>query len=223
MKKKLIILGTGVNCIDILDTVNDINEGQRHLLYECIGFLDDNQKNWGKEHYGVKVLGPLESAQKYDDCFYVNGIGSSFNFWMKKEIISRTHVPLDRFETIIHPSASVSKMSKLGFGSVVLQNATITSNVSIGNHVIILPNATISHDDVIGSFTCITGGVCISGGVKIGESCYLGTNSAIKGNVSIGDYCLIGMGSVVIENLNENTVVAGNPAKFIRKTIKERK
>ena len=60
--KKLIILGTGGNCIDILDTVNDLNEHNAHKIYECIGFLDDNKENWGEVHYGIEVLGPPEQC-----------------------------------------------------------------------------------------------------------------------------------------------------------------
>jgi sugar O-acyltransferase (sialic acid O-acetyltransferase NeuD family) len=223
MTKKIIILGTGGNCIDILDTINDINAISRKPKYQCIGFLDDNENNWGREFYGVKVLGALDSASSYGECSFVNGIGSPFNFWRKKEIISKTQISYDRFETIIHPSASVSSMAYLGDGTVVLQHVTITSNVRIGNHVIILPNSVISHDDVIGDYTCITGGVCISGGVSIGHSCYLGTNSAIIGNIKIGDYCLVGMGSVVLDSIGDNTVVVGNPAQFLRKTIPEQR
>jgi sugar O-acyltransferase (sialic acid O-acetyltransferase NeuD family) len=219
--QKLIILGTGGNCVDILDTVNDINQHTGQTVYECVGFLDDNKENWGKVIRGIEVLGPLDSASvyTYSECVFVNGIGSPFNFWKKKDIISKTQVPLERFSTIVHPSASVSIMANLGQGVVVFQNVTVTSNVTIGNHVIILPNTVISHDDFVGDYTCITGGVCISGGVTIGNSCYVGTNSAIIGNISIGDYCLIGMGSVVISTIEENSVVIGNPARLLRRTI----
>jgi sugar O-acyltransferase (sialic acid O-acetyltransferase NeuD family) len=217
--QKLIILGTAGNSIDILDTVNDINQYKGRIVYKCIGFLDDQKEIWGKEYYGIEVLGPLNSAPNYDECLFINGIGSPSNFWKKKDIISKTQVHLDRFATIIHPSATVSKMAKLGYGTVVFQNVTITSNVSIGNHVIILPNTVISHDDYVGDYTCIAGGVCISGGVTIGKSCYLGTNSTIIGNISIGDHCLVGMGSLVIDSLDGNCVVVGNPAKYLRKTI----
>jgi len=216
---RLIILGTGGNCIDILDTVNDINKHKGHAVYECIGFLDDTQDNWGKKYHDIEVLGPLDRASIYHDCLFVNGIGSPSNFWKKKNFISQTKISLERFATIVHPSASVSNMAKLGKGVVVLQNVTIASNVTIGNHVMILPNSILSHDDSIGDYTCITGGVCISGGVAIGSSCYLGTNSAIIGNVTIGDYCLVGMGSVVIDNVEKNSVVIGNPAKKRRATI----
>ncbi len=217
--KKLIILGTGGNCIDILDAVNDINEKNGHTIYECIGFLDDNPKNLGKKHQGIEVLGPLRSASTYGECLFVNGIGSPDNFWKKKDIIDATQIPLERFASIVHPSASVSKMAGLGHGTVVLQNTTIASNASIGNHVIVLPNTVISHDDSIGDYTCITGGVCVSGGVTIGNSCYLGTNSAIIDNVAIGDFCLVGMGSVVIDSIEQNSVVMGNPAKTVRNTF----
>ena len=64
MSKKLIILGIGGTCIDILDTVKCINKDQKNTVYECVGFLDDNQKSWGTEIYGVQVLGPLGYLQQ---------------------------------------------------------------------------------------------------------------------------------------------------------------
>lgn len=73
----------------------------------------------------------------------------------------------------------------------------------------------INHDDIIGDYTCITGGVCISGGVTIGKSCYLGTNCSVKENLEIGNYSMIGMGSVVLNNVSENSVIVGNPARVI--------
>jgi sugar O-acyltransferase (sialic acid O-acetyltransferase NeuD family) len=219
MTKKIIILGTGGNCVDILDTINEINDFKRNNPYECVGFLDDDDRKWGEELYGVKVLGPLQAARKQEDCFFVNGIGSTSNFWRKQQIISKAGIPLERFETIIHPTASVSRMSQLGWGTVILQNVTIASNVKIGNHVIVLPNSVVSHDDIVDDYTCVAGGVCISGNVEIGQSCYLGTNSAIVSDVKIGSYCLIGMGSVVLTDVPDNAVMVGNPARFLRKTI----
>lgn len=219
--KSIVILGTGGNCIDILDTINDINRTQPAPKYKCVGFLDDNPSTWGREVHGFQILGSLERAADLTDACFVNGIGSPHNYWMKETILARTRLEPERFETIIHPTASISSMSEVGAGTVVFQNATITSNVRIGKHVIILPNTVISHDDIVGDYTCIAGGVCISGGVKIGRSCYLGTNSAIRGNVRIGDYCLVGMGSVVLNDIEANSVVQGVPAKFVRRARDE--
>lgn|SRR5690606_20579453 len=218
MVKKIVIFGTGGNCIDILDTIREINKVEES--YECIGFLDDNKEIWGKDIHGVPVLGPLVMAKELvDTCYFVNGIGSQKNFYKKKEIIAKSQVPLERYESIIHPTASVSDMAKIGKGVVILQNVTIASNVEIGNHVIILPNSVISHDDIIKDYTCITGGVCISGGVIVEESCYLGTNCSVIENIVIGKYSLIGMGSVVLDHVPENSVMVGCPAKLLRNTI----
>ncbi len=112
--KKIIIFGTGGNCVDILDTINDINRAGKSKKYQCLGFLDDDKSKWGKIFGGAKVLGPLESAQKYKQALFVNGIGSPANFWRKEDIISKTGIKLDRFTTVIHPTASVSKMAHIG-------------------------------------------------------------------------------------------------------------
>ena len=221
MGRKIIILGTGGTCIDILDTLNDINGSRQEPVYECMGFLDDDEGAWGKEYYGVRVLGPLKSASQYPDCLFVNGIGSPNNFWRKRHIIPRTGVPIHRFETVVHPTASVSRMSRLGCGTVIFQHVTVGSNVGIGNHVIILPNTVISHDSMIGDYTCIAGGACISGAVEIGQSCYVGTNSAIAVGVKVGDCCLIGMGSVIRHDVAPDSVMVGNPARLLRRTVTE--
>jgi sugar O-acyltransferase (sialic acid O-acetyltransferase NeuD family) len=215
---KIVILGTGGNSVDILDALHDLNDAAGRPLYDCVGFLDDNEALWGTLRLGAKVLGPLAAARDLDGCYFVNGIGSPGNFLKKAAIVSKTGVGRERFATIIHPTASVSRTAILGKGTVVFQNVTITSNVQIGDHVVILPNCVISHDDMIGDYTCIAAGVCISGGVRVGRACYLGTKSAMIGAIEIGDGCLIGMGSVVLSDVPAGSVVIGNPARFLRRT-----
>jgi sugar O-acyltransferase (sialic acid O-acetyltransferase NeuD family) len=216
--KRIAILGTGGNSVDILDTLRDLNDVAGGGRYECVCFLDDNRAHWGERLGGVEIRGPLGLARELDGCWFVNGVGSPANFRKKAEIIGRTGVPLERFATVVHPTASVSRTARLGPGTVVFQNATITSNVSVGAHVIILPSAVISHDDVIGDYTCITGGVCVSGATRVGEACYLGTNCTIIGGIEIGARSLVGMGSVVLKSVPPDSVVVGNPARFLRRT-----
>jgi sugar O-acyltransferase (sialic acid O-acetyltransferase NeuD family) len=216
MMRKIIILGAVGNCFDILDTINDINRNSNESQYQCLGFLDDNQERWGKEFYGVPVLGGLDIAEQFKDAFFINGIGSPTTYMVKKTIIAKTKIANERFATIIHPTAAVSSMAQLGNGVVVFQNTTITSNAHIGDHVVILPNTVVSHDCHVGQYSCIAGGVIISGNVSIGESCYLGANCSIKEGVVIGSQCLIGIGCVVIQNIEKGSVVVGNPSRKLR-------
>jgi sugar O-acyltransferase (sialic acid O-acetyltransferase NeuD family) len=214
--KKIVILGTAGNCIDILDTIHEINSAAGGTRYECIGFLDDAAEQHHTQICGVKVLGSISTAKEVADAWFVNGIGSPSSYLRKEAIIAGAGIADDRFVTLVHPTASVSRMARLGPGTVVFQNATVTSGVEVGSHVVILPNSIVSHDDKIGDFTCIAGGVCISGGVTIGKSCYLGTNCSIRDRVTIGDESLVGMGSVALADVPPNAVVAGSPARYIR-------
>jgi sugar O-acyltransferase (sialic acid O-acetyltransferase NeuD family) len=214
--KRVVILGTGGNSVDILDTLHDVNESAGRPVYDCAGFLDDNPESWGSLRSGVKVLGPLTMAAELDDCYFVNGIGSPASFARKPAIIESTGVAAERFITLVHPTASVSRTASLGRGTVVFQHVTVTTNVRIGDHVIILPNSVISHDDIVGDYATIAGGVCLSGGVRVGTGCYLGSRSAVIGGACIGDGALIGMGSVVLADVPAGTVVVGTPARFLR-------
>ena len=216
--KKIVILGTGGNCIDILDIVNDINDARGGCVCECAGFLDDDESKWGQEICGVKVLGPLSFAPKCGDCFFINGIGSPSNFRVRQTIIAKTDVGLDRFETLIHPTACVSRLSRLGRGTVIFPKVTIASQVQVGNHVLILPGSVVSHNDVVGDYSLIASGACISGNVRIGQSRYIGANASITSAISIGDYCLIGMGAVVLRHVQDYAVMVGNPARCLRTT-----
>ena len=218
---RIVILGTGGNSVDILDTLHDLNDVAGRATYECVGFLDDNEALWGSLRSGVKVLGPLAAAREFGDCRFVNGIGAPTSYLKKAAIIAKTGIALDRFATIVHPTASVSRMATLGRGTVVFQNVTITSNAAVGDHVVILPNSVVSHDVVVGDYTCIAGGVCISGGVRIGTACYIGTNSSIIGGVVVGDGCMVGMGSVVLADVRAGSVVVGNPARLLRRPPSE--
>ena len=51
----------------------------------------------------------------------------------------------------------------------------------------------------------------------IGNNVTVFANSVIIGGVTIGDNSVIGAGSVVLSDVDSNSVVAGNPARFIRR------
>ena len=51
----------------------------------------------------------------------------------------------------------------------------------------------------------------------IGNYVDIGANVCILGNILIGNNVIIGAGSVVVKDIPDNSIVAGNPAKIIRK------
>jgi acetyltransferase-like isoleucine patch superfamily enzyme len=63
-----------------------------------------------------------------------------------------------------------------------------------------------------------TFGVPISkGNVNIGNDVWIGKNALILSGVTIGDGAVIGAGSVVTKDVEPYAIVAGNPARLIRK------
>lgn len=56
-----------------------------------------------------------------------------------------------------------------------------------------------------------------AGGITIGDDVWIGAGAMILPGVKIGNKCVIGAGSLVKDDVPDNTVVAGSPAKIIKK------
>lgn len=54
--------------------------------------------------------------------------------------------------------------------------------------------------------------------VKIGDKAWIGARAIILKGIQIGQGAIVGAGSVVTSDVEPFTIVAGNPARFIRKT-----
>jgi acetyltransferase-like isoleucine patch superfamily enzyme len=55
--------------------------------------------------------------------------------------------------------------------------------------------------------------------VRIGNDVWVGERSILLKGVSLGNGCVVAPGSVVTESFPAFSLVAGNPARFVRKVI----
>lgn len=53
--------------------------------------------------------------------------------------------------------------------------------------------------------------------IKIGKNCFIGCNAIILKGTILGDGCVVGAGAVVAGKFEEKCVIAGNPARVIRR------
>jgi UDP-3-O-[3-hydroxymyristoyl] glucosamine N-acyltransferase len=104
---------------------------------------------------------------------------------------------------------------ELGSFSTVCAGTIVPTVVD--DYVKVDDHVDIAHNVTRGANTLETGGAAISGSVSIGEDVWVGVNSSIKDGVTIGDRAFIGIGTVVIRDVEPDTVVAGVPARVLRR------
>lgn len=208
---KVVVLGAGGNSLAILDAMQAQNALDPR--YEIVGILDDIPTNLGRSVLGHTVLGPIDHASRYPDCRFVNGISSLASFRRIPEIVARTGVPRERFETIVHPRATIAASARVGKGSVVLAGSVLAPEAIVGDHVIILQNTTVNHHSRVGDFATLSAGVTVLGYIDVGRNAFVGGGTTMAPHVRIGESAVVGAGSVVIRDVPAGRVFAGNPAR----------
>lgn len=81
----------------------------------------------------------------------------------------------------------------------------VNAQVRLGSYVTLRQCTTIGHKEKNG------------GSPRIGSNVDIGSNSIIIGDIEIGNDCIIGAGSVVTRSFPDKCVIAGNPAKIIKR------
>jgi acetyltransferase-like isoleucine patch superfamily enzyme len=87
--------------------------------------------------------------------------------------------------------------------------------ISIGNGSMLGMNVTIA--TLNHGLSLETRNITYPSPVKIGENVWIGSNATILPGVTIWDNSVVAAGAVVTKDVPENTVVAGVPAKVLRK------
>lgn len=123
----------------------------------------------------------------------------------------------------------VSEGAKIGKNCVLGQNVYIGKNVTIGNNVRIQNNVSVYEGVEIGNDVFL-GPSCVftndkypkSVGnwellkTKVMDGVSIGANATIVCGITLEENCFVGAGSVVTKSITKNTVVVGNPAKFLK-------
>lgn len=119
---------------------------------------------------------------------------------------------------LIHSRAAVSESASLGRGSVVFAGAIINAHAIVGRGVIVNTGAIVEHDCGIADAVHVSPGAVLTGGAAVGKSSWIGAGAVLLPGVVVGAASIVGAGAVVTRNVDNDTVVAGNPARILRRT-----
>lgn len=122
------------------------------------------------------------------------------------------------YHVLVHPTAYVSPLASLGQGVFIGANSVIGPGVRLDDHVFVNRGVTIGHDTRIGAFSRIQPGANLGGLSRIGRGVTIAIGATVLERLMIGDGAFVGAGAVATEDVPEDVLVVGIPARF-RKTL----
>lgn len=125
----------------------------------------------------------------------------------------------------IEPGAIIRDKVKIGNNCIIMMGAVINIGAVIGDESMIDMNAVVGARGIIGKRCHIGAGSIIAGvleppsakPVKIGNDVLVGANAVILEGVRIGRNSVVAAGSIVTKNVAANMVVAGVPARNVKR------
>lgn len=115
----------------------------------------------------------------------------------------------------VQKNAKIGKNCKISTHTFICEGVTIEDNVFIGHNVTFINDKYPKATNPDGSMQTEADWKVIPTLVKKGAS--IGSSATILCGVTIGENAIIGAGSVVTKDVPDNTIVAGVPARIIRK------
>lgn len=139
-------------------------------------------------------------------------------------------------------NSAVPLLDTKGVNARIEPGAIIRDRVSIGDNAVIMMGAVINIGAVIGEGTMIDMGAILGGRATVGKNCHIGAGTVLAGvvepasatpviiedgvmiganavvleGVHVGRGAVVAAGAVVVEDVPDNTVVAGVPARVIK-------
>jgi len=125
------------------------------------------------------------------------------------EVVVKQHCYIGRGQGL-----AVGHRSQLGHGARIGPSVTIGDDVLMGPDVVIMTTAH-QFDDPATPIR-LQGHLPVRA-VTIGNDVWIGTRVVILPGITIGDGAVVGAGSIVTRDVPPLTIVAGNPARVLRR------
>jgi len=209
MASEVVVIGSSGHASVVIELLEQ-------LKYTIVGCIDSFAPK-GKKILDYTVLGNetlLNDVSILGTNQVVIAIGNNFHrneFYQKINKINPELI----YPTIISPFAKVSSSSKIGQGTIIMEQVVIHANSIIGDFNILNTNSLIEHDCLIENFSSVSPGAVLCGNVKLSNLSFVGASSTIIQKVQISNNTIIGAGAIVTKDCDPFSLYLGVPAKKI--------
>lgn len=124
----------------------------------------------------------------------------------------------------IEPGAIIREQVEIGEGAVVMMGAILNIGAVVGEKTMIDMGAVLGGRATVGKHCHIGAGAVLAGVIEpasakpviVEDDVLVGANAVVIEGVHVGRGAVVAAGAVVIEDVPENAVVAGCPARVIK-------
>ena len=212
-KTRIAIYGSGLGAKQLLEITRHLDDT------EVVGLIDDNPELRGVLLGGVSVIGGFADLKGLVAKREIDGVVLSFHSEVRKKIHERIKRELGiRIYPLVDPRAMVGMDVTIEDGALVEAGAVIGPGTTVGEGTIVDVGAVIAHDCVLGTFSHLSPGCVLSGVVSLTENVLVGVGASLNSTITIGRNVIITPGAAVMNDIPDDVVVAGVPAKIIGKS-----
>jgi sugar O-acyltransferase (sialic acid O-acetyltransferase NeuD family) len=210
--KDIYILGVGHNTIVYIDLVEACG-------YNVAGLYHYNNERTGELIHNHEIIDSNINLLNNKSLHGLNFAISVGDNKIRVELANLIREKGGKIPILIHPTAVVSKYAKIEDSVVIHANSVIQADVIIRQDTVVSYNTSVTHTSKIGKACYLAFNSNIGAYVEIEDSVFVGQSAAIvSGKLNyIGHDSIVGAGAVVIHDVEPYSVVAGNPAKVIKK------
>ncbi|TGB05092.1 2,3,4,5-tetrahydropyridine-2,6-dicarboxylate N-acetyltransferase [Halobacillus salinus] len=197
---KVYVKGKNLSDLDFGDQVQDFLSADSGVLFG----------EW-------KVLGPL--LEKYEE---------SIEDYVIENDRRNSAIPLLDLKKVnarIEPGAVIRDQVEIGDGAVIMLGAMINIGSVVGAGTMIDMNVVLGGRATVGKNCHIGAGAVLAGVIEppsakpvvVEDGVVIGANAVVLEGVTVGEGAVVAAGAIVTEDVPPQTLVAGTPAKVIKK------
>lgn len=213
----LLLAGAGGFARETIELVLAVN--RLVPTWQIVGLLDDDPSLHGRQIHGFTVLGPCEAVHDHPEALVSACVASPDDPMRRLRLVSRLGLPIERYATLVHPTAVVPASAVIGRGAVLQAASIMTADVELEAHVAVMPGVVLTHDVLVGEGATLAAGAMVAGAVTIERGAYVGSGALLRERVVVGSGSLIGMGAVVTRSVPADEVWVGVPARRCRTAL----